>query len=354
MRNRRHWMVAVLGLVAWGALATGSGSFAQAADEQRIVEQATASLHETMTLSVKRIPESLLEDAEAVAIIPNVIKVGLVAGVQRGRGVVLIRDQERHFGLPRFVSITGGSVGWQIGAQSTDFVLVFKSKKSVAGLLEGKFTIGADAAAAAGPVGRRAGAGTDLELKAEIYSYSRSRGLFAGVSLDGSVIQLEPQMEMNFYRPGPGGMPTPAPEAAVKLLETLSKYTSAADHVVAAEGAPLLPVDPTQRIEAVRGELARSVAQLNTIVDESWKRYLAMPAEVYEAGKAPTPEALAVTLQRFDAVARDPQYRRLNERLEFRATLELLHEYSATLSEVGHGKLSLPPPPAAIQLPLQR
>jgi hypothetical protein len=252
------------------------------------------------------------------------------------------------------VSITGGSVGWQLGASATDFVLVFKSKKSVDGLLEGKFTIGADAAAAAGPLGRRAEAATDLELRAEIYSYSRSRGLFAGVSLDGSVLQLEPAMETAYYRPGPGGLPTPAPESAVKLLDTLSKYTAAADGKVVVEGAKLLPADPAARAEVVRQELANSAGQLSLILDENWKRYLALPAEIYEAGKAPAPETLALSLERFDAVARDPQYRKLHERLEFRATIELLREYSATLTESGQGKLSLPPPPAVIPGPVVR
>lgn len=335
-------------------LLTGLLSPATAADPHRTVDQANTALHEIMAVPVKKIPESLLQDAEAVAIIPNVIKVGVIAGVQRGQGVVLIREKEGHFGLPRFVSITGGSVGWQIGASATDFVLVFKSKKSVDGLLEGKFTIGADAAAAAGPLGRRAGAGTDLELRAEIYSYSRSRGLFAGVSLDGSVLQLEPAMETAFYRPGPGGMPTPAPESAVKLLETLSKYTAVADNAVVAPGAQAFPADPAARAEIVRKELANSATQLSLVLDENWKRYLALPAEVYEAGKTPAPETLALVLDRFDAVGRDPQYRKLHERLEFRSTVELLREYSATLSESGQGKLSLPPPPIAIPGPVVR
>lgn len=322
-------------------------------DEVRIVEQANSSLHEIMAVPVKKIPESLLADAHAVAIIPGVIKVGLVAGVQRGRGVVLIRDKGQ-FNLPRFISIMGGSVGWQIGAQATDFVLVFKSKKSVEGLLEGKFKIGADIAAAAGPVGRRAEASTDLELRAEIYSYSRSRGLFAGVSLDGSVLQLEPTMEVNYYRPGPNGLPTPAPESAVKLLETLTKYTAAADGKVVGDllAAPL--DDHAARLDAVRHELARSSVQLAAILDENWKRYLALPAEVFAAGKAPPPEALAVIMQRFEAVSRDPQYRQLQERLEFRATLELLREYSTTLAEMPQGKISLPPPPAAFPAPVMR
>lgn len=350
MPNRIHGICLAATLLC-SALPAAS---AVAADPHRTVEQANTALHEIMSLPVKKIPETLLEDAEAVAIIPNVIKVGVIAGVQRGHGVVLIRDKEGQFGLPRFVSITGGSVGWQIGASATDFVLVFKSKKSVDGLLEGKFTIGADAAAAAGPLGRRAGAGTDLELRAEIYSYSRSRGLFAGVSLDGSVLQIEPEMEAAYYRPGPGGMPTPAPESSVKLLDTLAKYTAAADGKVLVEGAKVFPADPAARAEIVRQELANSANQLSQLLDENWRRYLALPAEVYAAGKIPAPETLGLVLDRFDSVARDPQYRKLHDRLEFRSTLELLREYAATISEAGQGKISLPPPPVSLPVPVVR
>lgn len=343
-----------LGSVAFASIQFASMQTAAAADENRIVEQANTALHEINKVALKKIPESLLEDAEAVAVIPNVIKVGLVAGVQRGRGVVMIRDMNRQFGLPRFISITGGSVGWQVGAQSTDFVLVFKSKKSVEGLLEGKFTIGADAAAAAGPVGRRAEAATDLELRAEILSYSRSRGLFAGVSLDGSVLALEPQMEANYYRPNPNGLPSPAPESAVRLLDTLAKYCAAADGKPALAGAPVAPEDQAARLDIVRKELNQSAGQLSLILDDNWKRYLALPAEIFEAGKAPAPEALQVTIERFEAVARDPQYRKLNERLEFRATHDLLREYAATLTEQARGTLSLPPPPVVIPGPRTR
>lgn len=351
MSSRISHVALLLAVVLAQAFAPNS---ARANDEPRIVEQANSALHEIMTVPLKKIPESLLQDAHAVAIIPGVIKVGLVAGVQRGRGVVLIRDKDNNFGLPRFVSITGGSVGWQVGAQATDFVLVFKSKRSVEGLLEGKFKIGADISAAAGPVGRRAEASTDLELRAEIYSYSRSRGLFAGVSLDGSVVQLEPAMEANYYRPGPNGLPTPAPESAVKLLESLAKYTAAADGAALPPGAPIAAEDHAGRLNAVQQELARSMTQLSLILDDNWKRYLALPAEVYAAGKTPSPDALGLSMQRFDAVARDPQYRQLHERLEFRSTFELLKEYSATVSENAQGKLSLPPPPGGFPNPLQR
>ena len=115
----------------------------------------------------------------------------------------MVRDEQGAWQAPQFVSLTGGSVGWQAGVQATDVILVFKTQKSIQGLMEGKFTLGVDAAAAAGPVGREATAATDATLKAEIYSYSRSRGLFAGVSLDGSALQIEYEANQSYYRAPP-------------------------------------------------------------------------------------------------------------------------------------------------------
>ena len=134
-----------------------------------------------MAIPGRQIPETLLAEAQGIAIVPNVIKVGFVAGIRWGHGVVMVRDAEGEWSLPQFVTLTGGSVGWQAGVQGTDVVLVFLTKKSVEGLWRGKFTIGADASVAAGPVGHDAAAATDARLRAEILSYSRSRGLFIGL-----------------------------------------------------------------------------------------------------------------------------------------------------------------------------
>src|SRR5205085_11303913 len=159
----------------------------------------------------------------AVAIIPDVIKLGFVVGGQRGHGVVIIRQADGSWRAPMFVTITGGSIGWQVGAQATDFMLVFKTQKSVEGLLRGKFTLGADAAIAAGPVGRRAVAATDAELKAEIYSYSRSRGLFAGVSLEGSALQVDDRANASYYGVTiPGGAAPAVPPSAEKLVQIIA------------------------------------------------------------------------------------------------------------------------------------
>ena len=159
-------------------------------DDQTEVRKAAALLREIARIPEKGMPPALLGNARGIAIIPGVIKVGFVIGGRRGNGIVLARKDNGDWGTPSRITLTAGSLGWQIGVQSTDVILVFKSRKSVEGLMGGKFTLGADAGVAVGPVGRRAEAATDLQLKAEVYSYSRSRGLFAGVSLEGSALQV--------------------------------------------------------------------------------------------------------------------------------------------------------------------
>lgn len=174
-------------------------STALAGEESKKVRQAADVAREIIELPEKGIPPALLKDAYGIAIIPGVIKVGFVVGGRHGTGILMVRTEGGGWSNPVFVSLTGGSVGWQIGAESTDVVLVFKSRRSIDGILKGKFTLGADAAVAAGPVGRSAEAGTDITLKAEIYSYSRSRGLFAGVSLEGAALRIDDDANEAFY-----------------------------------------------------------------------------------------------------------------------------------------------------------
>ncbi|MBW2170105.1 MAG: lipid-binding SYLF domain-containing protein, partial [Deltaproteobacteria bacterium] len=181
----------------------------------------------------KSIPPSLLNNAYAVAVIPNVIKGGFVFGGRYGWGVLVVKTKESKWSAPSFVSLAAGSVGYQIGLQSIDVILVFKSKKSVDRITKGKFTLGADASVAAGPVGRTASAGTDLRLEAEIYSYSRSRGLFAGVSLEGSAIQIKGEANRSFYNKEVisavdifENIDIKVPAVAKEFVKTLTKYTT--------------------------------------------------------------------------------------------------------------------------------
>ena len=167
----------------------------------KLVERAldaTSVLDEIMSAPDQGILSSLLDEAGCVAVIPNVKKVGFIFGARYGRGLVSCRT-EGGWSRPSFVSITGGSFGFQIGAQSTDFVLVFANQEAADRLLGDKFTLGADASVSVGPVGRTAEAGTDATLRAEIYAYSRSRGLFAGVSLEGANLATDLEANEDAY-----------------------------------------------------------------------------------------------------------------------------------------------------------
>ena len=131
------------------------------------------------------------------------IKVGLGIGGRRGKGVLVVRKDNGEWSNPVFVNLTGGSFGFQVGVQSTDVVLVFTSRQSIEGIVGGKVTLGADASVAAGPVGRQSSAATDVGLTAQVYSYSRAMGLFAGVALDGSAMTIDHASNESFYgRPG--------------------------------------------------------------------------------------------------------------------------------------------------------
>ncbi len=163
------------------------------------IKDSTEVLRQIMAIPESAIPPNLLTDAHAVVVIPEMIKAGFVVGGRYGTGVMIVRGLDNIWHYPVLVSLAGGSIGWQIGAQSTDVILVFKSMKSVKAIEKGKFTLGADASVAAGPVGRHIEASTDIKLQSEIYSYSRSRGLFAGVALEGSSLSIRHEDNWALY-----------------------------------------------------------------------------------------------------------------------------------------------------------
>jgi lipid-binding SYLF domain-containing protein len=173
-------------------------ALAGAREEAKLIE-ASGVLEELQGQRDTYIPDRLLSRAYGIAVIPNVIKVAAVVGGRRGTGALVVRDANGRFSDPIMISITGGNVGWQIGVQSTDVVLVFTTRKSVEDIADGKLTLGGDASVAAGPVGRAASAATDQNFTAEVYSYSRNRGLFAGVSLDGSIIAIDSKSNRRLY-----------------------------------------------------------------------------------------------------------------------------------------------------------
>ena len=137
------------------------------------------------------IPDKLLDEARAIVVVPDTLKIGLVFGGRRGHGLVSVKNPDGTWSNPSFVKLTGGSIGFQAGVQSSDVVMVFRSDRGLDSIVNGKITLGADAGVAAGPVGRTASASTDGQLKAEIWSWSRARGLFAGVALDGAVLSID-------------------------------------------------------------------------------------------------------------------------------------------------------------------
>jgi lipid-binding SYLF domain-containing protein len=209
--------------------------WAQAEEIERIVA-AKVAFEDITAIPDKTIPEYLLNDSPAIAILPGVLKVGFIVGGEYGRGVLLLQDENGSWSNPIFITLSGGSIGWQLGAQSADFVLVFKSERSVEGVLGGDFTLGVDVAAAAGPLGRRARASTDIQLKAEIYSYSRSRGFFAGLSLDGAILKVDEEANAVFYGEeyiSPGDIQSrtdlTVPTEAKELRQTVKTYIQSLD-----------------------------------------------------------------------------------------------------------------------------
>src|SRR4029077_16023369 len=149
------------------------------------------------------IPDRLLERAYAIAVIPDMGKGAFFFGGGQGNGALVLRDKDGRFTSPVFVTMTGGSFGFQWGVQSTDVVLVFTTPRGIQGINGGKVTLGGDLSVAAGPVGRDAFAATDATFKAEVYSYSRSRGAFVGLALDGTVISIDDGSDADFYhKPG--------------------------------------------------------------------------------------------------------------------------------------------------------
>lgn len=172
---------------------------AAATREERRVADAADVLDQLLRIPERSIPPALLSNAYAVAVIPNVVKVGFGVGARRGRGILVVRQDDNSWSNPAFITMTGGSIGWQVGAQSTDVILVFRTRKGVERIANGKFTLGADASVAAGPVGRHTSVATDIRFQAEVVSYSRSRGLFAGVAFEGAGITMDRKANVAFY-----------------------------------------------------------------------------------------------------------------------------------------------------------
>ena len=233
MPNRKHPGVALSAAIL--AAAFLNIAHAGAREEGRLLT-ATEVLEEVRAMPDVRLPDTLLAHAYGIAVIPDVTKVAFIFGGRHGNGVLAVRDKlTAPWSNPVFVSLTGGSWGFQAGAQSSDIILVFTTKTGIEGIAGGKLTLGADASVATGPVGRQGSAATDIAFNAEIYSYARTRGLFGGIALDGSVISIDRSANASFYhKSGVGASEifsgqAPAPPAtAQRFLERLAQATGTA------------------------------------------------------------------------------------------------------------------------------
>jgi lipid-binding SYLF domain-containing protein len=229
MLNRISALAAVLIVFAL----TSGGSRAQTAvetDEAKRVRDSVTVFTEIMMAEDNSIPRSILSKAEGIAIFPDTLKAGFVVGGTRGRGILSVHDQNG-WSAPAFFTLTGGSIGLQIGGQAADIILVINNRRGLENLVNNQFKIGADASVAAGPVGRDAQASTDLQLRAQILSYSRARGLFAGVTINGSTVRQDRDANRRFYGKAIeakqivfGGL-TDVPEVVASWRTALDRYT---------------------------------------------------------------------------------------------------------------------------------
>lgn len=181
---------------------TAFGSIMMADDASEITERiqtATEVYQDLVNAPDRGVPQKLLDDCHCVAVIPHVVKAAFVVGGRHGKGIVSCKDSDGKWSPPSFVTISGGSLGFQIGAEATDLVLFVMNEHGARSLLKSEFTLGGDASVAAGPVGRTASGGTDLRLNAEIYAYARAKGLFAGLSLEGASLNQDEKAIRTFY-----------------------------------------------------------------------------------------------------------------------------------------------------------
>ncbi|BAP55634.1 hypothetical protein THII_1337 [Thioploca ingrica] len=204
-----HFVTILLMVLGLGSCATlggdGADSTSNSTDKVAIetvntlIEKSMIVLEEIMQNPDSTIPSSLLQVAEALIIVPDMFKIGFGIGANLGKGIAMVREDDRTWSNPVMISMGGGSFGLQIGAQETDIVLVFKNRQGLENLVTGSMTLGADLGIAAGPVGVATEASADSQFNSEIYSYSRSKGLFAGVSLKGQKVEVDKSSNLSLY-----------------------------------------------------------------------------------------------------------------------------------------------------------
>jgi len=193
---KKVWLLALmLSVSSFSFAADDQGRESKASDR---VQAAAEVLDEIQGAPDKGIPQQVLGSAECVAVVPGMLKGGFIVGAKHGRGLASCRTP-KGWSSPAFFVVTGGSIGWQIGGQEVDLVLLIMNKNGMKHLLSSEFSLGADASVAAGPVGRQAEGDTDWKMRAEVLTYSRARGLFAGITLNGAVIKQDKDSTREFY-----------------------------------------------------------------------------------------------------------------------------------------------------------
>jgi lipid-binding SYLF domain-containing protein len=245
----KRFLASALAFFLAAALVAPATTFADEKTDKRLA-QSTKVFEAFSDLTEQTIPTWLLERAYAVVVVPGVVKAALMLGGRGGKGVMAVRNADGTWSNPTFVTLGGVNYGLQFGVQSTDVVLVLMSRQSVEGIAGGKVTLGADASAAAGPIGRSSAAATDATLSAQVLSYSRSSGLFAGVALDGSVIAIDHKANENAY--GISGVlasqilegKVAAPPAAGQFQAALTRATPGAGTSAPPATAPAAPATP--------------------------------------------------------------------------------------------------------------
>lgn len=233
--------LAAASLLILPATVAASDPAAAGSGEATTITQAMTVLRELQAIPDQRIPDLLLSKAEGIIILPSNVKAALWFGARFGDGVMLVRNKDRSWSNPVFVRMGGGSFGAQFGGQVSDIVLVLTTRESIEGITDGKLTLGADASAAAGPVGRTASASTSVAFDAEVYSYAKSQGLFLGVSLEGNGVFIAKKANRRFHGTESAAdilaNRAPAPAPAPELVAEVTKLTAGAQAAVATEEA---------------------------------------------------------------------------------------------------------------------
>jgi len=273
--------------LALAALLLATSLHAVAGDrEDDRARNAVRVLTDIQAIPESSIPDKLLDEARAVVIVPDTIKAGLVLGGRRGHGLISVKNPDGTWSSPAFVTLTGGSIGFQAGVQSADVVLVFRSDRGLDTIVNGKFTLGADAGVAAGPMGRNASTATDGQLKAEIWSWSRARGLFAGVALDGAVLAIDDAANQAVY--GEGTTPRmifesrahqPPSAAVVAFRDRLEEATAIAreNRGTATTVAQAAPVASSEVMPATAATTTVTASQPVVPADEAPARTESLP-----------------------------------------------------------------------------